>query len=159
VKIVMGAAVFGIAAVALVASDALAEKCSGYVVSKASSPILMREAPDGSKVQWHSGEGIFVVASPDNHPANGVNRVCGGGLKIAPDGKSGWGMGSCSYTDMDGDVFHLSWQSTFVEGTWNIEGGTGKFEKFTGHGTFRPAKRYQNFWGTSTWEGECSLAE
>ena len=156
---VNGAIVLGILLVIPLASQALAEKCNGYVISKSLKPIFMREAPDGSKISWYSSEGIFVVLNPANHPANGVNRICGGGLKIEPDGKSGWGMGSCSYTDMEGDVYHLSWQSTFVEGTWKIEGGTGKFEKFAGQGTFKPAKRFQNSWGTSIWEGECSLGQ
>jgi len=151
--------VLGAIVVALAATDALAEKCSGYVTSKALDPILMREAPDGSKVVWISSEGTFIVSEPANHPANLVNRVCGGGFKIAPDGKSAAAVGTCSYADMDGDAFHLSWQSTFVEGTWKILGGTGKFEKFTGQGTFRPAKKYDNSWSVSMWEGECSLPE
>ncbi len=156
-KIVKTIIVLGAAAVALAANDVLAEKCSGYVVSTPLKPILLREASDGSKVQWFSSEGIFIVARPENHPADRVNRVCGGGFKVVPDGKSGSGMGSCSYTDMDGDVFHLAWQSTFTEGTWKIVGGTGKFEEFSGHGTFKPAKRFEKFWGSSTWEGECDL--
>jgi hypothetical protein len=158
-KVVKTIVVLGATMVALAANEALAEKCNGHVISKPLKPILMREAPDGSKVQWFSSEGMFVVANPNNHPANLVNRVCGGGFKITPDGKSGSGKGSCSYADLDGDVFHLAWQSTFTEGTWEIvEGtGTGKFKNFSGQGIFRPMKRFENFWGGSTWEGECNL--
>ena len=153
--------VLGIATFGFTANDAFAAKCNGHVISKPLNPIFLREAPDGSKVQWLSSEGIFIVSNPANHPANWVNRVCGGGFKIAPDGKSGAGEGSCSYADLDGDVFHLGWQSTFAEGTWRIvEGtGTGKFTNFSGRGTFRPKKRFENFWGGSTWEGECNLPE
>jgi hypothetical protein len=145
-------------AIALAANDALAEQCSGKVISKPLPPIALRDAPDGSKVKWFSSEGIFIVDSPKNHPANRLNRVCGGGFKIAPDGKSGLGVGSCIYSDFAGDVFHLSWQSTFIEGTWKIIGGSGKFENFSGQGTFKPTKRFENSWGSTTWEGECSLS-
>ena len=121
-KFVKFGAVLGAVTIALAANDALAEQCSGYVVSKPLPPIALRDAPDGSKVKWFSSEGIFIVDSPKDHPANRVNRVCGGGFKIAADGKSGLGVGSCTYTDFAGDVFHLSWQSTFIEGTWKIIG-------------------------------------
>lgn len=151
--------VLGAATIVLTAIDASAEPCNGYVISKPLPSILLKEAPDGSKVKWVSSEGLFIVEHPENHPANWVNRVCGGGFKVAPDGKTGEGMGTCSYADMDGDVFHLAWESTFVEGTWKITSGTGKFEKISGNGTFKPKKRYDNFWGGSTWEGECSLVE
>jgi hypothetical protein len=156
-KAIKSMVALSVVVVALTATDALAEQCSGYVTSKALDPILMREAPDGSKVVWISSEGIFIVSEPADHPANLVNRVCGGGFKIASDGKSAAAVGTCSYADLEGDAFHLSWQSTFVEGTWTISGGTGKFEKFTGQGTFRPAKKYDNSWSVSMWEGECSL--
>jgi hypothetical protein len=157
-KFVKIGAVLGAVTIALAANDALAEQCNGYVVSKPLPTILLRDAPDGSKVKWFSSEGIFIVDNPKDHPANRLNRVCGGGFKIAPDGKSGLGVGSCTYTDFAGDVFHLSWQSTFIEGTWTIIGGSGKFEKFSGQGTFKPTKKFENFWGSTTWEGECSLS-
>jgi len=149
--------VMEIFALALTAHDVSAEECNGYVTSKALDPILLRKEPDGSKAAWISSEGIFIISKPANHPANLVNRVCGGGFKIAPDDSSGAAIGSCSYADLDGDVFHVSWQSTFVEGTWEIVGGTGKFENFSGQGTFRPSKKYDNGWSISEWEGECDL--
>ena len=152
-------ALIGATTIALSSNEALAEPCNGHVISKPLPSILLKEAPDGSKATWVSSEGLFIVASPQDHPANWVNRVCGGGFKIAPDGKSGEGMGTCVYADMDGDVFHLAWESTFVEGTWKITGGTGKFENISGSGTFKPKKRYDNSWGGSTWEGECNLGE
>jgi hypothetical protein len=153
------AVVLGVTLSTFIATNARAEKCNGYVVSKAHAPITMREAPDGSKVKWLSSEGLFIVLSPANHPANMVNRICAGGMKIASDGKSGAAVGTCTYTDMAGDVFHLSWQSGFAEGTWEIVGGTGKFAGMTGNGKFWPSKRFDNHWGKSTWEGECNLAQ
>ena len=151
----------GLVLTAFAANNAWAEKCNGYVVSKALAPITMREAPDGSKVKWVGSEGLFIVLNPANHPANMVNRICAGGIKIAPDGASGAAVGSCTYTDMEGDVFHLSWQSGFTEGTWEIVSGTGtgKFAGLSGSGKFWPSKRFDNQWGKSTWEGECSLAQ
>ena len=140
-------------------NNAWAEKCNGYVISKALAPITMREAPDGSKVKWVGSEGVFVVLNPPNHPANLVNRVCAGGIKIAPDGKSGAAAGSCAYTDMVGDVFHLNWQSGLSEGTWEIVSGSGKFAGLAGNGKFWPSKRFDNLWGTSIWEGECSFTQ
>lgn len=150
-------AVLGALAIVLAANGAAAESCNGYVTSNSLDPILLRKAPDGSKTVWLSSEGIFIVMQPAEHPANLVNRVCGGGFKIAADEKSGAGVGTCAYTDLDGDVFHVSWQSTFVEGTWKIVGGTGKFQGFSGQGTFRPTRKYDNAWSISLWEGECSL--
>ena len=50
-KFVKIGAVLGTVTVALAANDALAEKCSGYVVSKPLPPIALRDAPDGSKVK------------------------------------------------------------------------------------------------------------
>ena len=151
----------GLVLTAFTANNAWAEKCNGYVVSKALSPITMREAPDGSKVKWVGSEGLFIVLNPTDHPANMVNRICAGGIKIAADGKSGAAVGSCTYTDMAGDVFHLSWQSCFTEGTWEIVSGTGtgKFAGMSGSGKFWPSKPFDNQWGKSTWEGECSLAQ
>ncbi len=153
------AVALGFALTAFTVNDAWAEKCNGYVVSKALSPITMREAPDGSKVKWIGSEGLFIVLNPANHPANMVNRICAGGIKIAADGKSGAAVGSCTYTDMAGDVFHLSWQSGFTEGTWEIVSGTGKFASMSGSGKFWPSKRFDNQWGKSTWEGECDLGQ
>ena len=159
-KILTSAVVIGLALTAFTANTAWAEACNGYVISKAVTPITMREAPDGSKVKWVGSEGLFIVLNPANHPANMVNRICAGGIKIAPDGKSGAAVGSCTYTDMAGDVFHLSWQSGFTEGTWKIVSGTGtgKFVGLSGNGKFWPSKRFDNAWGTSTWEGECDFA-
>ena len=155
------AVALGFALTAFTANDAWAEKCNGYVVSKALSPITMREAPDGSKVKWIGSEGLFIVLNPVNHPANMVNRICAGGIKIAADGKSGAAAGSCTYTDMAGDVFHLSWQSGFTEGTWKIVSGTGtgKFASLSGSGKFWPSKRFDNQWGKSSWEGRCGFAQ
>jgi hypothetical protein len=148
---------FAIATIAFPVSEAAAEKCNGYVITKSLKPVLLREAADGSKVQWFSSEGMVITVSPENHPTNRANRLCGGAMKIAPDGKSGSGMGSCTYTDLDGDAYHLNWEATFAGGTWKVVGGTGKFEKYTAQGTFTPTKRYQNAWGSLTWEGECNI--
>ena len=156
-KIVKSFLVLGIAMIALWSNNTLADACSGFVISEPLEPILIRKAADGSKVMWISSEGVFIVSTPANHPANLVGRVCGGGFKIAPDGKSGLGQGSCTYADQEGDAFYLDWQSTFIEGTWKLAGGTGKFESFSGEGTFRPSKKFENMWSSSTWEGECSL--
>jgi hypothetical protein len=161
-KIILNSlAALGLALTVFTADDAWAEKCNGYVISKAFAPITMREAPDGSKVKWISSEGLFIVLNPTDHPANMVNRICAGGIKIAPDGKSGAAVGSCTYTDMEGDVFHLNWQSGFTEGTWEFvsDTGTGKFTGISGRGKFWPSKRFDNQWGKSTWEGECSFAQ
>ena len=158
-RILKSAVTFGFALTAITATDAWAEKCNGYVVSKALAPITMREAPDGTKVKWIASEGLFIVLNPANHPANMVNRICAGGIRIAPDGKSGAALGSCTYADMEGDVFHLNWQSGFTEGTWEMISGTGKFAGLTGSGKFWPSKRFDNHWGKSTWEGECALAQ
>ncbi len=151
--------VIGTIAFALMTTDALAEKCNGYVVSKASESVLLRKADDGSKVLWVSSEGYGIVINPANHPANQVTRICGGGFRIAPDGKSGSGMGACSYTDRDADVYHLAWEGNFTEGTWKVVGGTGKFEKYSANGTFTLTKRFDNGWGDARWEGECSFAQ
>jgi hypothetical protein len=144
-----------------VSNNAWAEKCNGYAISKALAPITMREAADGSKVKWIGSEGLFIVLNPADHPANMVNRICAGGIKIAPDGKSGSAVGSCTYTDMEGDVFHLNWQSGFTEGTWEFvsDTGTGKFTGISGKGKFWPSKPFDNQWGPSTWEGECSFTK
>ncbi len=160
-KSLKSAMALGLVLTAFTANNAWAEKCNGYVVSKALSSITMREAPDGSKVKWISSEGLFIVLNPANHPANMVNRICAGGIKIAPDGKSGAAVGSCTYTDMAGDVFHLRWQSDFSEGTWEFVSGTGtgKFAGMSGSGKFWPSKRFDNQWGKSTWEGDCRLAQ
>ena len=37
-----------------------------------------------------------------------------------------------------------------------VVSGTGKFAGMTGSGKFWPSKRFDNQWGKSTWEGECS---
>jgi hypothetical protein len=160
-KSLKSAVALGLVLTAFTANNAWAETCNGYVVSKALTPITMREAPDGSKVKWIGSEGLFIVLTPANHPANMVNRICAGGIKIAADGKSGAAVGSCTYTDMAGDVFHLGWQSGFTEGTWEIVSGTGtgKFASLSGSGKFWPSKPFDNQWGKSTWEGECSLAQ
>ena len=53
-------------------NEARAEPCNGHVVSKALPSILMREAPDGSKVIWVSSEGLFVVSTnPKTTPRTG----------------------------------------------------------------------------------------
>lgn len=160
-KNLKSAMALGLVLTACTANNAWAENCNGYVVSKALPSVTMREAPDGSKVKWVGSEGLFIVLNPANHPANMVDRICAGGIKIAPDGKSGAAVGSCTYTDMAGDVFHLSWQSSFTEGTWEIVSGTGtgKFAGMSGSGKFWPSKRFDNQWGKSTWEGECSLSQ
>ena len=156
-NILKSVVIFGVALTGLTSEAAWAEKCNGYVVSKAFSPITMRTAPDGSTVKWVGSEGLFIVLNPTDHPANMTNRICTGGIKIAPDGKSGDAVGSCTYADMDGDVFHLYWQSGFAEGSWEIVSGTGKFSGLSGRGKFWPSKRFDNLWGKSTWEGKCSF--
>ena len=74
-KNLKSAVALGLVLTAFTANNAWAEKCNGYVVSKALTPITMREAADGSKVKWIGSEGLFIVLNPTNHPANMVNRI------------------------------------------------------------------------------------
>ena len=67
---------------------------------------------------------------------------CMGGMLVTV-GAGATGVGTCIWKDADGDTFFGPWNASGMTperasvGTWFVSGGTGKFAKATGGGTFK----------------------
>ena len=79
---------------------------------------------------------------PDNGtPMDGMVGDCLGSLQVAM-GAGATGMGTCVWTDDDGDSWFGPWNVSGMtpdratSGTWYVSGGTGKFATASGGGTF-----------------------
>jgi hypothetical protein len=94
----------------------------------------VKEPEKGHKLIDYAGRCVNI---PDNAAAPKSTADCVGKYEYMTDGS--WkGRGTCTYTYKDGDKLNDSWEegSHLKEYTYKNTGGTGKYEKAGGGGTY-----------------------
>jgi hypothetical protein len=122
---------------ALVGSAAQAGETNvtGFYAAVPIDPVVVKKK-DGSSVVMFGLKGVLIVDDQSN-PWHGAMMDCNGIGAYAADGATQSEGGTCILSNGDGDVQRLPWQTTNAKGgTWNVAGGTGKFAKMTGNGTY-----------------------
>ncbi|SFQ17844.1 hypothetical protein [Tranquillimonas alkanivorans] len=93
----------------------------------------------GAVVHIASSYENFDMAE-ENHPLAGASGPCFGSVMMLGGATSGGGH--CAFTDGDGETALVSFEVTGMSeegaltGDWTTEGGTGKWERAEGQGTF-----------------------
>lgn len=106
-----------------------------YAAAPAGSPVVVSKE-DGSSIAMFNLKG-FVIVNDESNPWHGSLMDCNGIGAYAADGSMQTMGGTCMLVDSDGDVQRLPWRATGATGgTWEAAGGTGKYEKMTGNGTY-----------------------
>ena len=120
-----------------------------YAAAPAGDPVVVTKQ-DGSSIAMFNLKG-FVIVNDQSNPWHGAIMDCNGIGAYAADGSMQTMGGTCMLIDGDGDVQRLPWQATGATGgTWEAAGGTGKYAKMTGNGTYLdgplPDGRLLNRW-------------
>ena len=106
------------------------------------------ELADGRVLSRVSVSG-FVIGSTMDNPFHMVNQHCSG-TEITTAGEAmPTSFGSCEGMDRDGDIFFISYSGP----TWQILGGTGKFDGLTGGGTTAITHAWPDGKYVIDWEG------
>jgi hypothetical protein len=84
-----------------------------------------------------SYEGIGTTVTKEGDIFNNTSGRCLGTFTMV--GEEYHEMGSCSFTDADGDAYFGLYERKNKEtGTWKVTGGTGKYEGMQQTGTWMP---------------------
>jgi hypothetical protein len=103
------------------------------VSSRDSSQMFMTGEADGIMQMSSTWDAI----GEDGGPLAGLKGPCFGSARLAAGRISGDGY--CAYTDADNNTFLVRWwmeDAAMPMGAWAAAGGTGKWAKATGGGTF-----------------------
>lgn len=77
--------------------------------------------------------GVLIEDDPES-PIHLASQDCNGKDILDPDGSPIQSAGSCTGIDADGDLYHVSYLNTPVQGAYRFTGGTGKFDGVEGGG-------------------------
>ncbi len=106
----------------------------GTVLSK-----VTEISPSLTMVEAHTDYTGFEGGQGDN-PMASATGPCVGTVLVNAGSPSGTGL--CNFTDKDGDKLVVAWtaramsQDGRMQGTWTVEGGSGKWDRATGGGAF-----------------------
>lgn len=119
---------------------ALAGSIDASGVGKGSNESEIMPVSDGLVVVRSNTTYVGFDDTGAGNPLAGATGNCWGSLMIKAGAVSGGGL--CNYTDGDGDKAVMSWSSEKItpegrnQGTWSVEGGTGKWAAASGGGAF-----------------------
>lgn len=117
-------------------------------------PSETTDLGNGIVYQTTVSSGVITTADPD-HPLNAASGYCSGGcVSKGEDAPSC--MGSCTWADTDGDLAFSTWTGQ-TEGTWKMDGGTGKWAKATGSGTWKASAVYAGGAAANSWHGSMAM--
>ena len=88
----------------------------------------------GRKLRQSHLKGVLVAADR-HHPFNLSTQDCNDAALIDKDGTPLRDYGVCTAVDKDGDVWWLKYGSKAGTGSWQVIGGTGKYQGMKGGGT------------------------
>lgn len=111
---------------------------------------------DGSVISRVSLSG-FVNASDGNNPFHMVNQYCSGTSILAPGQSEPTAYGYCEGIDRDGDAFFISWANKPEGNTWQLLGGTGKFDGMSGGGTTKTKYTWADGKYVIDWQGTWTM--
>lgn len=92
------------------------------------------ELANGTTISRVSSSG-FVISRDEDSPFHMVNQECTGTYVVAAGESEPEAYGYCEGLDRDGDMYFLSWYNSADSNTWQLLGGTGKFDGISGGGT------------------------
>lgn len=131
----------GLAAVMIVTgTTALAETFDVAGIGLGETQSVIRQVtPRLTLVDIHTEYSGFEGRDPGN-PLALVTGPCTGAVVIHSGSPTGTGV--CHYTDLDSEEVVITWQARSMtadgrmQGTWIVEGGTGKWQEARGGGAF-----------------------
>ncbi|MEM8745034.1 MAG: hypothetical protein AAGF14_10400 [Pseudomonadota bacterium] len=82
---------------------------------------------------------------------------CAGTYLLDANGQVDTGYGYCDVVDDDNDIWWLSWETKGDDGTWQVLGGTGKYEGMTGKGTSKVLSQSADGRFALRWEGTAKM--
>ncbi|MFD2740880.1 hypothetical protein ACFSUD_14950 [Sulfitobacter aestuarii] len=138
-----------------------AESYSMNGTGKAQSSATTHEVAEGHMLISAQSEYTSIEAEDENNPLNGATGPCFGAMEIVDGSLSGGGR--CLYTDQTGDMAVLSWTAESMTedganaGSWELTGGSGKYEGGSGGGSYSVATDQSSGSQTNTVTGEISL--
>ncbi len=143
--------ILAIYAVALFAgvTTTLAGEASGLNVVVA-KPTETTELGGGVVYATTANSQVCVTTDP-SHPLNRASGDCSGACVSQGDGDPAC-MGSCTWVDSEGDIAFFTWTGQ-NEGTWKMQGGTGKWARASGGGTWMASAIYAGGMGANSWKG------
>ena len=92
------------------------------------------ELPDGRTIQRSHSKGLLRT-DDSNSPWDLSTQDCRATTTLAADGNLTAEVNFCDVVDADGDMW---WLTGEIGGTWEIHGGTGKYEGIEGGGAVQP---------------------
>jgi hypothetical protein len=134
-------------------TKALAGEASGHnvVVIK---PTETTELGEGLVYAKTANSQVCVTTDP-SHPLNGASGDCSGACVRQGDADPAC-MGSCTWVDREGDLAFFTWTGE-NEGTWKIQGGTGKWANASGSGKWKSSAIYAGGMGANSWKGSIEM--
>ena len=132
-----GVSILSAAALLLAGVPATADTFKGCYGAKYTTLEVLEISEGHSVVSWTAFGTGYVLEDPSS-PFNGMSGPCTEAIEIKDDMVVDH-TGKCVRTDKDGDKILVSVGSfeTLSNGTWTIEGLTGKFLGIKGAGTWR----------------------
>jgi hypothetical protein len=92
------------------------------------------ELGGGRSMLRTSNSGAYVADDPAS-PFHLATQDCRGTVVLTASGDPVGNRGYCDCVDADGDMFWISYANNLDTGSWEILGGTGKFDGMQGAGS------------------------
>jgi hypothetical protein len=139
----------------LLAPAAFADKGEGQAFYE---PTLLEtvELADGRVLSRVKVSG-FVIGSNEKNPFHMVNQHCSGTSILTTGQSEPTAYGYCEGVDRDGDVFFMAWTTGPAGNTWQLLGGTGKFDGISGGGTSATTQAWTDGKYVIDWDGSWKM--
>jgi hypothetical protein len=143
-------------ALGVVGSVSAQQMSGGGYVALVPKPAVTSETPDGRVLQMVGVDGI-VFGDEESNPFGMATQSCSGTVVMAADGSDLMAKGYCDGVDLEGDVWWISWEETAAGGSWNLLGGTGKFEGVSGGGQTSRVAEWPDGRYVVRWDGTWTM--
>lgn len=146
---------YGLLSAMLLSPTAFADKGEGqaFYEPKVLETVALA---DGRVISRVSLSG-FVIGSNAKNPFHMVNQHCSGTSILAAGQSEPTAYGYCEGLDRDGDAFFMSWSTGPGGNTWQLLGGTGKFDGISGGGTSDTTHTWTDGKYVIDWDGTWTM--
>jgi|SaaInl4_135m_RNA_FD_contig_21_295641_length_570_multi_26_in_0_out_0_1 hypothetical protein len=114
-----------------------------------------RALADGSNYMVIGNKWVVSTEVAD-YPLNDSSMDCTGSCKASEDLSAGDCFGYCGGVDADGDLFSFTWDG-YVGGNWSTGAGSGKFEGWSGTGTWESVPLSDPAVAKVNWQGSITM--
>ncbi len=136
-------------------ADAEALKASGTTTYVPTSSDVTPLSEEANLLRTQSRS--VLMADDPELPFHLSNQDCAGTYLLDANGQVDTGRGYCDVIDGDSDIWWLSWTTKGDDGTWEVMGGTGKYDGMTGSGTSKVLSQAADGRFVVRWEGTWEL--